>query len=66
MRAALEALRRRGATRRVVAVPVASREAFEDLGKVADEVVCPMVPADFSGVGQFYEDFRGLQPDQRP
>lgn len=57
MRAAVEALRRRGATRRVVAVPVASREAYEDLGKVADAVLCPWIPADFGGVGRFYEDF---------
>ena len=57
MRAALEALRRRGAARRVVAVPVASREAYDGLRGVADAVVCPLVPADFAGVGQFYEDF---------
>lgn len=57
MRAALEALRRRGAIRRAVAVPVASREACDDLRRLADDVFCPLVPADFAGVGQFYEDF---------
>jgi putative phosphoribosyl transferase len=57
MAAAVESLRQRGAVRCVVAIPVASREAFEALGARADEVICPLVPDDFSSVGQFYEDF---------
>jgi putative phosphoribosyl transferase len=57
MRAALEALRQRGAGRQTVAVPVAAMEARDALARVADEVVCPLVPHDFGGVGQFYEDF---------
>ena len=42
--AAVRALRRRGAARIIVAVPVGSREAVAMLGEEADEVVCLTVP----------------------
>jgi len=58
MRVAVEALRRRGVKRCVVAVPVGSDSACARLREVADELVCALVPPDFRGVGQFYEDFR--------
>lgn len=57
MAAAVESLRQRGAGRCVVAIPVASQDAFEALQARADEVICPLVPEDFSSVGEFYEDF---------
>lgn len=57
MRAAVEALRRRGADRCIVAIPVASWDARDELAKVVDEVVCPIIPKEFIGVGNHYEDF---------
>jgi putative phosphoribosyl transferase len=57
MAAALESLRKRGAKRCVVAVPVGSREAVAALGGLVDEVVCPLVPDDFTAVGCHYQDF---------
>ena len=56
-RAAVEALRRQGAARIVVAVPVASVEAVEHLRRLADEVVCVDTPAAFVSTGQAYDDF---------
>ena len=56
-RAALEVLRRRGARRLVLAVPVAPPEAVRELSAVADEVVCLHAPAAFGAIGQFYDDF---------
>ncbi len=41
----------------VVALPVASVEAFKKIKSVADEVVCLSVPEIFYSVGQFYENF---------
>ncbi len=41
----------------VVAVPVASRQAFRDLAREADEVVCLEIPEPFSAVGQWYDNF---------
>jgi predicted phosphoribosyltransferase len=49
--------RARGAHRVVVAVPVAPPSSVAKLEEVADEVVVLEVPADFSAVGQFYDDF---------
>jgi len=63
MRAAIEAARAGGATRIVVAVPVASREADRLLRTMADEVVCLAVPVHFGGVGQFYADFSQVTDD---
>jgi putative phosphoribosyl transferase len=60
VRAAAKALRRRGATRVIVAVPVAPPGAVADLEADGAEVVCPLVTDEFFGVGAFYRDFRQL------
>lgn len=57
MRAALAALRRRGAARVIVAVPVGAPDTCAALRAEADDVVCLATPAHFSSVGQWYEDF---------
>lgn len=57
MRAAVRALRRRGADNLVVAVPVAPRDAIEDLRKEVDRVVCLELPRMFWAVGAYYQDF---------
>jgi len=58
MRAAVRALRREGATRIVVAVPVAAAETCESLRLEVEEVVCASTPEPFTAVGAWYEDFR--------
>lgn len=55
--AALQSLRRRGAARIVVAVPVAATDAADRIAGAADELVVLAVPPGFSAVGQFYQDF---------
>ena len=57
MEVAVRALRGLGATRIVVAVPVASQDALRRIAAVADEVVCLEAPMFFSAVGQWYRDF---------
>jgi predicted phosphoribosyltransferase len=57
MRAAVTALRERGAGRTVVAVPTAPRETCEALRRIADEVVCVTMPDPFMAVGLWYADF---------
>ena len=64
MRAAVKALRRRGATRVVVAVPVAPPDAVEGLEADGAEVVCPLVADRFFGVGAYYLDFRQLSDEE--
>jgi predicted phosphoribosyltransferase len=57
MRAAAGALRRRGARRIVVAVPVAAAAACEQFRGEVDEVVCARTPEQFRAVGEWYDDF---------
>ena len=63
-RAALHALRRRGAARLVLATPVAPADTLEELRGEADEIVCLFVPAPFFGIGAFYRDFHQLTDDE--
>ncbi len=57
MLAAVQAVRGQRPKRLLVAVPVASREAREEMRKVADEVICAQVPHRFDAVGCWYRDF---------
>ncbi len=56
-RAALRALARAGAKKRVLAVPVAPADSAAELAEEADEVVCLRTPDPFFAVGEHYEDF---------
>ena len=56
-RAACQVARAEGATRVVLAVPVAPADWTLRLAGEADEFIALDTPADFSGVGQFYRDF---------
>lgn len=55
--AAIEALRRRGAARVVLAVPVAAAQSARALEGAADEIVAVEMPEDLWAVGYWYERF---------
>jgi len=57
MLAAVSALRKLDAKRIIVAAPVIPRSTYDTLTRYADEVVSVILPIDFYGVGQWYEDF---------
>ena len=57
MRVALQAVRRRGPGRVVLAVPVAPPETLASLRPEVDDVVCLLSPQHFYAVGEFYRDF---------
>jgi predicted phosphoribosyltransferase len=57
MRAAVEAARRLGPARVVVAVPTAPASTCQRLQEVADEVVCATTPRPFRAVGNSYRSF---------
>lgn len=57
MRAAVEALRQRGAARVVAAVPVGAPETCQLLGQIADEMICAATPEEFRAVGLWYQNF---------
>ena len=64
MYAAIVALQRQHVARIVVAVPVASREAYEALASAADEVVSVLTLEQFFGVGRWYENFEPTSDDE--
>ena len=57
MRAAVMALKREGAARIVVAVPVAAPETCQLLEREVDAIVCAVTPQPFHAVGLWYQDF---------
>ena len=57
MRAAAAALRKAGAARILVAVPVAARATCDQLREEGNEVLCATTPEPFFAVGQWYKDF---------
>jgi len=59
-RAALRAVRARGASRSVLAVPVAAAAAISDIEKETGEVVTLVTPRRFRSVGEWYADFGQL------
>lgn len=63
-RAACEVARAEGASRVVLAVPVAPKDWTERLAGSADEFVSVHTPGDFAAIGQFYDDFRQTTDDE--
>ena len=64
MRAAVKAVKLHQPSRVVVAVPVGARDTCDELGAIADEVVCLGTPEPFSAVGQWYLDFSQTTDDE--
>ena len=63
MRAAVKALRQRGAAKIVVAVPVGPPDTCHEISKEADETICLSTPPFFQAVGQYYDDFSQTSDD---
>ena len=57
MHAAVDALRQQGPAKIVVAVPTAAASSLAEFRDEADEVVVVIAPAEFYGVGEWYENF---------
>jgi putative phosphoribosyl transferase len=64
MRAAVEALRREGAARLVVAVPTGAEESCAELRPLVDELICLATPQPFYAVGLWYDDFAPTTDDE--
>jgi putative phosphoribosyl transferase len=62
--AIIELVRTERPSRIIIAVPVAAPDTVQMLETRVDEVVCAMIPADFSSVSQFYEEFRQVSDDE--
>jgi predicted phosphoribosyltransferase len=64
MKAAVEALRQLDVARIVVAAPTVALSTVREMRWDVDELVAVMTPADFLGVGQWYEDFSQTTDDE--
>ncbi|MGZ3692843.1 MAG: phosphoribosyltransferase [Bdellovibrionota bacterium] len=64
MSAAVNILKRRGAAEIIVAVPVASVEAYNDLKREADAIISLYLPEFFLSVGQWYQDFSQVSDEE--
>jgi putative phosphoribosyl transferase len=60
----INVLRKSKPSKIIIAVPVASRSAYEKLSEEVDEVIALMVPETFYGVGAFYEDFQQVSDEE--
>lgn len=64
MNAAIAVVRPQHPRAIVVATPVASQAAVEDLSTRVDRVVCLSVPTTFRAIGEWYENFDQLSDDE--
>jgi len=64
MRAAVAALRQRGAAKIVVAVPVGAADTCRQFEAEVDEMVCVIASEWFQAVGQYYEDFAQITDEE--
>jgi len=62
--AGIESLRRRGAQRVVLAVPVAPPDTAAVLAAAVDEFVCLVTPEPFYAVGNFFEEWPQVTDDE--
>jgi putative phosphoribosyl transferase len=60
MRVALQAVRRRGPARLVLAVPVAPPDTLAAMREEVDEAVCLETPSGFGAIGYYYRDFHQM------
>jgi putative phosphoribosyl transferase len=64
MRAAVRAVRARGAAHIVVAVPTAPQETCSEFESLVDDVICLVTPRPFLGVGGAYRHFAQTTNDE--
>lgn len=61
---AIDLLRREGAAKIVVALPVAPPDTVALLKSRADEVICLEIPSSFMAIGEFYDDFTQVEDEE--
>ncbi len=60
----IDSIKRKNPAKIIVAVPVAPSDTASRFRQLADEFICLVEAEDFSGVGQFYKDFRQVNDDE--
>lgn len=62
--AAIESIKKQDVKKIIIAVPVAARDTVLILNQLVEEVICLIMPNDFSGVGEFYDSFDDISDDE--
>jgi putative phosphoribosyl transferase len=57
-------LRKQKPAKIVIAVPVAPHSSVDKLSKLVEEMVIPLIPKEFYGVGGFYENFEQVSDEE--
>jgi putative phosphoribosyl transferase len=63
VKAAISTLKKERIAKLVIALPVASRDAEQEITPLVDEWVCLQAPAGFRAVGSYYADFTQVEDE---
>jgi putative phosphoribosyl transferase len=64
LKAAILSIRKKGAKKIIVAVPVGPAHTVSELKRIVDNVVCLQTPEPFYAIGEFYDDFEQTEDDE--
>lgn len=64
LKAAIMSIRKKGAKKIIVAVPVGPAHTVSELKRIVDNVVCLQTPEPFYAIGEFYDDFEQTEDDE--
>jgi putative phosphoribosyl transferase len=62
--AVVKAVKKQGAKKIILAIPVGPRETIEKFKKLVDEVICLYIPEEFYAVGSYYMNFEQVTEDE--
>lgn len=62
--AVIKAVKKQGAKKIILAIPVGPRETIEQFKELVDEVICLYIPDEFYAVGSYYVDFQQVTDDE--
>ena len=62
--AVIKAVKKQGAKKIILAIPVGPRETIEEFKELVDEVICLYIPDEFYAVGSYYVDFEQVTEEE--
>lgn len=62
--AAIKSVKKQGAKKIILAIPVGPKETIEEFKEFADEIICLYVPDDFYAVGAYYMNFEQVTDEE--
>lgn len=62
--AVIKAVKKQGAKKIILAIPVGPRETIEEFKELVDEVICLYIPEEFYAVGSYYLDFKQVTDEE--